>query len=189
MSDRRAPRLPSRILTGLSALAAGQGLRKTPAEFEADLRERLGRACMYAPHVTLFVHERRSQRRFGGQNGWPGREPSGCAGRPACSVPARVLDGGRGHRGRWPWRRLDRAVPRRRAYHAACRPGAAEASAPRRVAFQAWARTQARGDTRWNVDAGPFVPRCGSRAAASVSGCQDAGDPGSVRSERENSPS
>lgn len=35
---------------------------KTPAELEADLRGRLGRSYMYDPHVTVFVHERRSQR-------------------------------------------------------------------------------------------------------------------------------
>ena len=35
---------------------------KTPAELEADLRERLGQRFMHDPHVTVFVHERKSQR-------------------------------------------------------------------------------------------------------------------------------
>jgi polysaccharide biosynthesis/export protein len=35
---------------------------KTPADLEADLRQRLEGAYMYDPHVTVFVHERRSQR-------------------------------------------------------------------------------------------------------------------------------
>ena len=35
---------------------------KTPAELEADLRERLGQRYMHDPHVTVFVHERESQR-------------------------------------------------------------------------------------------------------------------------------
>ena len=35
---------------------------KTPGEVEADLRQRLSRSYMYDPHVTVYVHERRSQR-------------------------------------------------------------------------------------------------------------------------------
>ena len=35
---------------------------KTPAELEVDLRERLGQRFLYDPQVTVFVHERRSQR-------------------------------------------------------------------------------------------------------------------------------
>ena len=35
---------------------------KSPGELEADLRERLGQRFMHDPHVTVFVHERKSQR-------------------------------------------------------------------------------------------------------------------------------
>jgi polysaccharide export outer membrane protein len=35
---------------------------KSPGELETDLRQRLSRSYMYDPHVTVFVHERRSQR-------------------------------------------------------------------------------------------------------------------------------
>jgi polysaccharide export outer membrane protein len=35
---------------------------KTPGELETDLRQRLTKSYMYDPHVTVFVHERTSQR-------------------------------------------------------------------------------------------------------------------------------
>lgn len=35
---------------------------KTPGQLEADLQQRLAKSYMYDPHVTVFVHERTSQR-------------------------------------------------------------------------------------------------------------------------------